>query len=147
MKKGNVMTELAASTTNEPGHEHPPDAGSSLTYSPLPELLERIGARTAKVAIVGQGYVGLPVAMRAAELGFPTVGYEIDPARCQSLRDGVSYVEDVSHETLGTALEAAYQPTSDLGDLVGFDIAVITVPTPLRDGAPDLCVRASAGAT
>ena len=114
------------------------------SYRPCDELLARIEQRTAKVVIVGQGYVGLPVAMRAAELGFPTTGYEIDPRRCQSLRDGVSYVEDVPDGTLGRALEGGYNPTGDLGDLVGFDIAVITVPTPLRDGVPDLSYVASA---
>jgi nucleotide sugar dehydrogenase len=110
----------------------------------LSNLLHRIEARTAKVALIGQGYVGLPVAMRAAELGFPTVGYEIDEQRCQSLSTGVSYVEDVSDETLKRALAANYRPTTDVGDLFGFDVAVITVPTPLRDGAPDLSFVASA---
>ena len=114
-------------------------------YDPLSELLIRIKDRTAKVVVVGQGYVGLPVAMRAAGLGFPTVGYEIDEARCRSLQNGVSYVEDVTSAVLGRAIENGYVATSDLGDLVGFDIAVITVPTPLRDGAPDLSYVASAG--
>jgi UDP-N-acetyl-D-glucosamine dehydrogenase len=114
-------------------------------YDPLSELLNRIKERTAKLAIVGQGYVGLPVAMRAAELGFTTIGYEIDDHRCRSLQAGISYVEDVPHEVLRQALDSNYRATSDLGDLVGFDIAVITVPTPLRDGAPDLSYVASAG--
>lgn len=114
-------------------------------YRPLDELLRRIESRTAKVAVIGQGYVGLPVAMRAAELGFPTIGYEIDPRRCQSLTDGVSYVEDVSDRALQAALTENYRPTSDVGDLVGFDVAVITVPTPLREGAPDLSYVDSAG--
>lgn len=114
-------------------------------YDPLSELLSRIELRTAKVAVVGQGYVGLPVAMRSVELGFTTVGYEIDPRRCQSLRDGISYVEDVSHDTLHRALTSTYRPTADLGDLVGFDVAVVTVPTPLHDGVPDLSYVAAAG--
>jgi UDP-N-acetyl-D-mannosaminuronic acid dehydrogenase/UDP-N-acetyl-D-glucosamine dehydrogenase len=137
------MTELATSIGDQAGLEVSGEADHR--YDPLAELLRRIEQRVAKVAIVGQGYVGLPVAMRAAELGFPTVGLEIDERRCSSLRDGVSYVEDVSHEKLQAALAANYQPTADLGDLVGFDIAVITVPTPLRDGAPDLSYVASAG--
>jgi UDP-N-acetyl-D-mannosaminuronic acid dehydrogenase/UDP-N-acetyl-D-glucosamine dehydrogenase len=137
------MTELAASIADQ---EVGISNGSERhRYDPLSELLRRIEQRTAKVAIVGQGYVGLPVAMRAAELGFPTIGFEIDERRCASLRDGVSYVEDVAHEALQAALAANYRPTADLGDLVGFDVAVITVPTPLRDGAPDLSYVASAG--
>lgn len=109
------------------------------------ELAGRIKGRTAKVAVVGQGYVGLPVAMRAAQQGFPTVGFEVDDRRCSLLRDGVSYVEDVPDAELRSALDGTYQATADLGDLAGFDVAVITVPTPLRDGAPDLSYVASAG--
>ena len=135
------MTETAPLDVEQPGD---PEAAIG-QFDPLSELLSRIESRTAKVAIVGQGYVGLPVAMRAAELGFPTVGYEVDERRCASLREGVSYVEDVGHDVLAAALDATYTPTSDLGDLVGFDVAVITVPTPLRDGVPDLSYVASAG--
>ena len=101
-------------------------------------LLQRLGDRSAKVAIVGQGYVGLPVAVRAAEVGFPVVGYDVSSGRIASLREGRSYVEDVSDEQLGRALEAGYWPTADPLDLRAFDVAVITVPTPLREGAPDL---------
>ncbi|MEZ5409753.1 MAG: nucleotide sugar dehydrogenase [Acidimicrobiales bacterium] len=113
--------------------------------TPLGLLLSRLANRTAKVTIVGQGYVGLPVAMRAAELGFPTLGYEIDEQRQQSLAAGSSYVEDVSNDQLRRALDGGYRPTSSLGDIVGFDVAVITVPTPLRDGVPDLSYIGSAG--
>lgn len=140
------MTETVPLLTEETSDQDIRDTQYRDTqYSALSELLSRIETRTAKVAVIGQGYVGLPVAMRAAELGFPTVGYEIDPRRCASLRDGVSYVEDVSHDVLRAALDKNYTATSDLGDLVGFDIAVITVPTPLSDGAPDLSYVASAG--
>ncbi|MGI9611727.1 MAG: nucleotide sugar dehydrogenase [Acidimicrobiales bacterium] len=99
----------------------------------------------AKVVVIGQGYVGLPVAMRAAEMGYPTIGYEIDERRCSSLARGDSYVEDVTDETLRTALAGTYKPTADLGDIAGFDVAIITVPTPLRDGVPDLSFIEAAG--
>lgn len=133
------MTEI---TTSHPDVLPAAVAGR---YDPLPELLDRIANRTAKVAVIGQGYVGLPVAMRSAEMGFPTIGYEIDKTRCGSLQDGISYVEDIPDDTLSSLLGRTYTPTSDLGDLVGFDIAVITVPTPLREGVPDLGYVASAG--
>lgn len=102
------------------------------------DLCAAIEERRARVVIVGQGYVGLPVAMRAAEVGFEVVGYEVDPARLEALQAGRSYVEDVPDERLAAALGAGYRPTDRVGDLAGFDVAVITVPTPLRDGAPDL---------
>jgi UDP-N-acetyl-D-glucosamine dehydrogenase len=101
----------------------------------LEELLEQRGAR---IAIVGQGYVGLPLAMRAAELGFAVTGYDTASGRVEALQAGRSYVEDVSSEQLRSAIDSGYRATTDPADLAGFDVAVITVPTPLRDGVPDL---------
>ena len=94
---------------------------------------------TRKVVIVGQGYVGLPVAMRAAEVGHDVVGIDSDPLRVNSLRAGTSFVEDVSSERVAAALAAGrYTASGDYADAGGFEVAVITVPTPLREGAPDL---------
>ncbi|MHB1987949.1 MAG: nucleotide sugar dehydrogenase [Acidimicrobiales bacterium] len=91
------------------------------------------------VVVVGQGYVGLPLAMRAAQAGYQVVGYEVDEARVKRLISGDSYVEDVSSEELAVELSAgSYCPTIDQHDCAGFNIAVITVPTPLREGSPDL---------
>jgi nucleotide sugar dehydrogenase len=101
-------------------------------------LLDRINDGTARVVVVGQGYVGLPVAMRAVDLGHAVVGYDLDEGRIARLAAGDSYVEDVDPKTVAAALERGFVPTSDGADLAGFDIAVITVPTPLNEGAPDL---------
>jgi UDP-N-acetyl-D-glucosamine dehydrogenase len=109
------------------------------------EFLERLEARNAKVVVVGQGYVGLPIAVRAAEVGYRVVGYDTSPVRIDALKRGDSYVEDVSAEALRAALDAGYHPTRDPLDLRAFDIAIITVPTPLRDGAPDLSFIEAAG--
>jgi len=111
----------------------------------LRALLERIDHRDAKVAVIGQGYVGLPVAVRAAELGFRVVGYDTSPERVAALRDANSYVEDIPDEQLQSALDAGYWPTRDPLDLRAFDVAVITVPTPLREGVPDLTFIEAAG--
>ena len=102
------------------------------------ELIAKIDARTAKVVVVGQGYVGLPVAVRAVEVGLPVVGYDIAPERVQALAAGRSFVQDVTDEQLAAALAAGYRPTCDTDDLRGFDVAVITVQTPLRESVPDL---------
>ncbi len=92
-----------------------------------------------KVVVAGQGYVGLPLAVRAAEVGFDVVGYEPDAERLQRLLNGDSYVEDVSSSTLLSSIESGrYFPTGELGKCADFDIAVITVPTPLSEGSPDL---------
>ena len=97
--------------------------------------------------IVGQGYVGLPVSMRAVEVGFDVVGLEASPERAAALQAGSSYVADVPDDQLRTALRAGYQPVGDPGDVGPFDVAVITVPTPLRDGAPDLSYVEDAAAS
>ncbi|EPJ42386.1 putative UDP-N-acetyl-D-glucosamine 6-dehydrogenase [Streptomyces afghaniensis 772] len=93
--------------------------------------------------MLGQGYVGLPLAVRAAEVGHTVTGYEPDRARCAALAAGSSYVEDIGDDRLQAVLGSdAYYASSDPQDLKGFDVAVITVPTPLTDRAPDLsCVR------
>jgi nucleotide sugar dehydrogenase len=109
-------------------------------------LLDRIEERDAHVVVVGQGYVGLPVAMRSIEAGFQVTGYELDPTRLAALRAGRSYVEDVPSERVAAALRAGYVATDQVEDLAGFDIAIISVPTPLRDGAPDLSFVESAAA-
>ena len=92
-----------------------------------------------RVVIAGQGYVGLPLAVRAAEVGHAVVGYDVDTVRIGRLADGESYVEDISAERLGAVLaDGSYRPSTDPADCAGFDVALITVPTPLRDGVPDL---------
>ncbi|MFE6745973.1 nucleotide sugar dehydrogenase [Kitasatospora purpeofusca] len=104
-----------------------------------------------KVVVAGQGYVGLALAVRAAEAGHRVVGYDVDQHRIKMLTLGDSYVQDVSPERLRAVLDSgAYSATADATELAGFDLAVITVPTPLRDGAPDLsfiesCARTLGG--
>jgi nucleotide sugar dehydrogenase len=99
------------------------------------------------VAVLGQGYVGLPVAIRAAEVGFDVVGFDTSIERIESLRAGRSYVGDISDTQLAAALSAGYRPSAEPADLAGFDVAVISVPTPLADGLPDLSAIESAGRT
>ena len=100
-----------------------------------------------RLVVVGQGYVGMPLAIAAAEAGYDVVGFDVDAGRIKQLAAGESYVEDVSDETLAAALDSGrYRPTSETRGCAGFDIAVISVPTPLRDGVPDLSyVEAGAG--
>jgi UDP-N-acetyl-D-glucosamine dehydrogenase len=103
------------------------------------------------VIVAGQGYVGLPLAMCAVEAGHRVVGYDVDTRRVARLAEGDSYVEDIPGARLRAALDSGrYRPTGDPGDLADFDVAVITVPTPLRDGVPDLnyiesCARTLSG--
>jgi UDP-N-acetyl-D-glucosamine dehydrogenase len=99
------------------------------------------GGRTGpgKVVIIGQGYVGLALAMRAVEVGFDVVGLDQDDDKIKRLAAGDSYVEDVPEAVLLAALATGrYEPTSDPARCDGFDVAVIDVPTPLLEGNPNL---------
>ena len=101
-----------------------------------------------KLVVVGQGYVGLPLALRAVEVGYDVVGYDLDVDRIKRLADGDSYVEDISDERLGAALATdRYLPTVESEDMAGFDVAVIDVPTPLDEGNPNLAYVEAAAAT
>jgi UDP-N-acetyl-D-glucosamine dehydrogenase len=92
-----------------------------------------------RLVVVGQGYVGLALAVRAVEVGFDVVGYDVDGDRIKSVAAGHSFVEDVPDDTLRAALATGrYRPVAEFDDVGGFDVAVIAVPTPLREGAPDL---------
>ena len=95
--------------------------------------MRSVGKLPERVAIVGQGYVGLALALRAVEVGHTVVGFEVDESRVELLAAGTSYVEDVPSERLARALATGrYHPSSDHGSLAVFDVAVITVQTPLR---------------
>ena len=111
------------------------------------DLLGIIERREAKVAVIGQGYVGLPLAMRATEVGFRVIGFEVAAERVASLRAGRSHVGDVSDNELAKALACGYRPTADENDLEAFDLAIISVPTPLADGLPDLSFIQAAATT
>lgn len=101
-----------------------------------------------KLIVIGQGYVGLPLAVRAVEAGYDVVGIDFDSRRIDALNNGDSYIEDISDEVLGAARETGrYRATADYASAEGFDFAVITVPTPLKDSLPDLSFIESAGAS
>lgn len=101
-----------------------------------------------RVVVIGQGYVGLPVAIRAVEVGYDVVGFELDPSKVNGLNLGSSHVEDITDERLGAALATGrYRASSAAADLAEFDIAVISVPTPMAEGQPDLSYIESASAT
>jgi UDP-N-acetyl-D-glucosamine dehydrogenase len=101
-----------------------------------------------RVAVCGQGYVGLPLAVRAARAGHQVVGYDVDTARIGRLVAGESYVDDVPSAMLAEVLaNGSYRASAEAKSLGGFDVAVITVPTPLRDGVPDLSYIESSART
>jgi UDP-N-acetyl-D-glucosamine dehydrogenase len=88
------------------------------------------------VGVVGLGYVGLPLLVAISEAEFPVIGVDSDPEKVANLLDGESYVPDVTNTDLAVARRAVF--TSRPSALAEADVILITVPTPLTDGVPDL---------
>ncbi len=89
--------------------------------------------------VVGQGAAGLPLAMRAVEAGFRVVGLDEDEWRVKRLNAGEPCVEGVGAGALAAAhASGRYTASADVADASGFDVCVLTVPVPVRNGAPDL---------
>ncbi|WP_308406792.1 nucleotide sugar dehydrogenase [Streptomyces sp. AC555_RSS877] len=92
-----------------------------------------------KLIVVGLGYVGLPLAMRAVEAGFSVIGVDTDELRVKRLGACDSYIEGVDGASLVAAADSGrFRATTDYKTIDSVDVCVITVPTPLREGAPDL---------
>lgn len=103
-------------------------------------LKEKLASREATVAVIGQGYVGLPLAMELVQAGFTVLGVDISEARVGQLADADSYIFDVPNEQLQLALDSGrYKPTTDYATVTDADAISICVPTPLRKTRdPDL---------
>lgn len=100
---------------------------------------ERVSTeREYDLAIIGLGYVGLPVAVHASRQGVAVLGLDISKDRVAALNAGTSYVEDVSDADLAEAIGAGFFATTDSAMLTKADAITISVPTPLRDDLPDL---------
>lgn len=101
--------------------------------------------RSRPVVVVGQGYVGLPLAMRAVDVGYEVVGLDLDAVRIDALNAGRSFVEDITGSTVQAALDSGkYRASTDYEAARHFGVAVITVPTPLKETLPDLSFIESA---
>ncbi len=95
--------------------------------------------KTTQVGVVGLGYVGLPLAIEILNSGYEVIGVDISKERVQQLRDGGSYVRDISDKTISDALETGFTPTTEYEDLSSVESVSICVPTPLRkSGQPDI---------
>jgi UDP-N-acetyl-D-glucosamine dehydrogenase len=95
-------------------------------------ISQSIAARTAVVGVIGQGYVGLPLALVFREAGFPVIGFDVDPAKVEALTRGESFIRHIGPERVAAAIASGrYQATSDFGRLAECDAIIICVPTPL----------------
>ncbi|GAO01361.1 nucleotide sugar dehydrogenase [Anaeromyxobacter sp. PSR-1] len=95
-------------------------------------LLDSIKARTARVGVIGQGYVGLPLALVFREAGFPVLGLDVDPAKIAAIGRGESYIKHIGPDRVKAAVESGqYSATTDFERLRECDAILICVPTPL----------------
>ncbi len=103
-------------------------------------LLRKLAAREAQVAIVGLGYVGLPLAVEFAEAGFSVIGMDVDAEKVRQINLGESYIDDVSSERVNALVDKGkLRASNQYGDLRQVDAISICVPTPLRKtGDPDM---------
>ena len=102
----------------------------------------------ADVAIIGQGYVGLPLAQEASRVGVEVLGFDINQGVVDALNSGVSHIDDLSDDDVRAMLDAGFEATTDPSRLDEVKTIVICVPTPLsEEGGPDLRPINSAVAT
>jgi len=96
-------------------------------------LIDKIRRKDASLAVIGLGYVGLPLLVEYARAGFRTVGVDIDADKVRRVNEGQSYIGDVSSETLGEVVGSGrLRATTDFSVLAQADTVNICVPTPLR---------------
>ena len=97
------------------------------------QLIDKINDTSAKVAVIGLGYVGLPLAVEFAEEGLHVIGLDLNENKVNTLNAGTSYIPDIPTERLKPLVESGHlQATSTYDDLKDVDTITICVPTPLR---------------
>ncbi len=109
----------------------------------------RIASREAKIAVLGLGYVGLPLALAFADAGFTVIGYDVDEERVRLLRDGRSPLMDIPSESVARHVASAtFAPSTHDVFLATADVLFVCVPTPFdRAKSPDLSYIEGAGRT
>lgn len=109
------------------------------------DLIEKINSRKLKLAVIGLGYVGLPLAVEFGKL-FDTVGFDVKPSRLEMLRQGRDTTLETAPEELAAAVNLKYSGSAE--DLRDRDIFIVTVPTPVdKYNQPDLTPLKLAGET
>ncbi|PIV28859.1 MAG: UDP-N-acetyl-D-glucosamine dehydrogenase, partial [Anaerolineae bacterium CG03_land_8_20_14_0_80_58_20] len=109
-------------------------------------LIKKLQDKTANIAILGLGYVGLPLAVVFGEAGFKVTGVDPDARKIEALKKGVSYIPDVTTEAVAKLVKSGHlKATTDFAVLKDMDAVSICVPTPLRKtGDPDMSFIQSA---
>jgi UDP-N-acetyl-D-glucosamine dehydrogenase len=102
-------------------------------------LKNRLASKDAIIGILGLGYVGLPLMLRFAEVGYRVLGFDIDPAKVETLNAGQTYIEHIPAEAIRTAQGQGFTATTDFARARECDALILCVPTPLNKyREPDL---------
>ena len=112
----------------------------SQTAIDVQALLDKFKSRTARLGVIGLGYVGLPLCIAASNSGIAVVGFDIDDFKTKALSRGESYIKHISRDLIATLVQTGrFEATTDFALLRDVDAALICVPTPLtRHHEPDL---------
>src|SRR5205823_10784797 len=98
----------------------------------MPDFIDRVAARQATVGVIGQGYVGLPLALVFREAGFTVTGFDVDPEKVASISRGESFIRHIGAKRVAKAVASGqYTATTDFDRLERCDAIIICVPTPL----------------
>ncbi len=116
-----------------------PPAPFSTAPAPHAATLTRIENRSAKIGIIGMGYVGLPLALLFSDERFAVTGFDIDPAKVDTLNAAGSYIVRIPGTEIAAAQRSGFRATADFAAIAGMDAVLICVPTPLSaHHEPDL---------
>ncbi len=98
----------------------------------IDDLTQKLHDKTARVGVIGQGYVGLPLALVFCEAGFSVTGFDVDPAKVAAISRGETFIKHIGPERVAAAVKSGrYRATSDFDGLRDCDAILICVPTPL----------------
>ena len=114
---------------------------STLEYisTPSDSLTAKLENRTARIGVIGLGYVGLPLVLLFSEQDFRITGFDIDEKKVDKLAQGGSYIVRIPETEIQSAKNKGFTATSDYSQIASMDAIIICVPTPLNDHhEPDL---------
>ena len=103
-------------------------------------LIDKINDKTAKVGVIGLGYVGLPLAIEFTNAGYEVTGIDVDEKKVNQINSGINYIKDVDGSKLKNAVKKdLFRATSDFSIVQDLDAVSICVPTPLnKEKNPDI---------
>ena len=103
------------------------------SVSVLEQFKSKIDARTAKIGVVGLGYVGLPLVLLFSEQKFGITGFDIDNSKIEALNSGRSYIVRITAEEVNGARSSGFKATTEYAKIADMDAVIICVPTPLNE--------------